>query len=305
MSNLARRYLGRRDDAGSKKGEQRRTKVMRKYLKLLAFAAVALGAIQLISTRDAVAGNDRFKDVISRGVLRVGVQQALRPWGFRNESGQLIGIEVDLAQDVANTLGVKLDLVPIESSNRMQFLQQGKIDIIVGAMADTPERRRIVGMVEPHYFADATGLFAKTGSLKAWEDLRDKPVCSKQGMFYAKLIEQELGAKIVAFTGATEALQGLKADKCVAFVTDEGAIPLLVASGEWGGYGQIGEGRYKSIWSIGVPLEELDGIWGRFMSGMVHKWHASGKMLELLKKWQIAVIPFFNTMHQKLEKDVM
>lgn len=269
----------------------------------LGILGVALAFGLLALTANAHAANERFKEVLSRGVLRVGVQQALRPWGFRDPSGKLIGLEVDLAQDVADTLGVKLETVPIESANRMQFLQQGKIDVIIGSMADTPERRKVVGMVEPHYFSDGTNIIAKIGAVKKWDDLKDKPVCSKQGMSYGKSLETDVGAKVVAFTGVTEALQALRSEKCVATITNDGEIPKLLKSGEWNGYEMPVESRYVTYWSVGVPLEELDGIWGRFMSGMVVKWHATGRIIELHKKWDLTVIPFFNTMHEKLERD--
>ena len=81
--------------------------------KFGSLAAACLLSLIAIHT-EARAANERFKEVLSRGIVRVGVQQALRPWGFRDPSGQLVGLEVDLAKDVADTLGVKLELVPIE-----------------------------------------------------------------------------------------------------------------------------------------------------------------------------------------------
>ena len=64
---------------------------------------------------NAQAANERFKEVLARGVLRVGVQGALKPWSYRDPNGQLIGFEVDLAHDVANAMGLQLELVTIES----------------------------------------------------------------------------------------------------------------------------------------------------------------------------------------------
>jgi polar amino acid transport system substrate-binding protein len=269
----------------------------------LGLATVCFAIALLAAHTSARAGNERFEEMLKRGVVRVGVQQALKPWGFRDPSGKLIGLEVDLAQDVADTLGVKLETVPIESSNRMQFLQQGKIDIIIGSMGDTPDRRKVVGMVRPHYFSDGTNIIAKTGAVKSWEDLRGKPVCSKQGMTYGKSLETDVGAQVVAFTGVTEALQALRNGKCVATITNDGEIPKLLASGEWAGYEMPVESRYITYWAVGVPLEEINGIWGTFMAGMVFKWHASGRLLELHKKWDLTVIPFFKTMHDKYEPD--
>ena len=74
-----------------------------------------------------------------------------KPWGFRDSSGKLVGMEVDMAKDVAKALGVKLKLVPVQSSNRMQFLQQGKIDLMIATMSDRSDRRKLVGIAEPNY----------------------------------------------------------------------------------------------------------------------------------------------------------
>ncbi|MGE3988121.1 transporter substrate-binding domain-containing protein [Pseudorhodoplanes sp.] len=265
--------------------------------------AVLSALIMVGAGARAFAQNDRFKEVLSRGEIRIGVHAALKPWSYRDPNGNLVGLEVDLAREVAETLGVKLELVAIESSNRMQFLQQKKIDLIIGGMGDTPDRRKVVGMVEPHYFASGANVLARKNALKDWSDLKDKPVCAKQGVFYGKLVEQETGAKLVSFIGNTEALQALRSGKCVAFLTDDSNVSLLLATGEWPDWEMPFKTRYGNTWAVGVPLEELNGIWGRFMSGMVYKWHATGKLIELQKKWGFKPTQWFVDMEEKLKKD--
>ena len=88
-------------------------------------------------------------DIKKKGTLIVGTKADYRPFGFLDPSGKIVGFEPDLAADVAKRLGVKLELVPVVASNRMQFLQQGKIDLMIATMSDTPERRKIVDIVEP------------------------------------------------------------------------------------------------------------------------------------------------------------
>src|SRR3546814_12709258 len=76
-----------------------------------------------------------------RGKLIVGVKSDQPPYGFLGSDGQIAGLEPDLARDVAAVLGVQLELVPVVSSNRMQFLDQGRIDLVIATMAATDERR--------------------------------------------------------------------------------------------------------------------------------------------------------------------
>ncbi|MFQ5958538.1 MAG: transporter substrate-binding domain-containing protein, partial [Alphaproteobacteria bacterium] len=169
--------------------------LFRTILSLAVVAAFAATATQ------ASAGNERFKKVLDRGKLVVGVKADYKPWGFRDPSGAIVGMEADLAQDVANAMGVELELVPVQSSNRMQFLQQGKIDLMIATMSDRSDRRKVVGIVEPNYYTSGTNVLAKKGALKTWTDLDGKPVCGKQGAFYNKIVAKRYGAKIVAFVG--------------------------------------------------------------------------------------------------------
>ena len=89
---------------------------------------------------------------MSRGKIVVGVKADYKPWGFRNSDGNIVGMEIDMAADVAAKMGVDLELVAVQSSNRMQFLEQGKIDLMIATMSDRKDRREIVGIVGPNYY---------------------------------------------------------------------------------------------------------------------------------------------------------
>jgi len=113
---------------------------------------------------------------------------------------------------------VELELVPVQSSNRMQFLEQGKIDMMIATMSDRKDRREIVGIVGPNYYTSGTNVMSpKALALTNWEQLRGKPVCGKQGAFYNTIVEERYGAQIIAFTGNAEAKQALRDKKCIAW----------------------------------------------------------------------------------------
>ena len=90
--------------------------MMIKSLTRTALSALVLASFTLLATQ-ANAGNDRFKKVLERGKVVVGVKADYKPWGFRDSGGKLVGMEIDMAQDVADALGVELELVPVQSSS--------------------------------------------------------------------------------------------------------------------------------------------------------------------------------------------
>jgi polar amino acid transport system substrate-binding protein len=238
--------------------------------------------------------------VMERGKLVVGVKADYKPWGFRDSNGKLVGMEIDMARDVAEALGVELELVPVQSSNRMQFLEQGKIDLMIATMSDRSDRRKLVGIPEPNYYTSGTNLLAKKGMIKSWADLKGKPVCGKQGAFYNKIVSKRYGAKVVAFVNNAESKQALRDGKCVGWVYDDSSIGSDLASGQWDGYEMPLNSEDDNPWGLAVPVDEMNGVWGNFMSGMQYRWHVSGRLIELEKKWGIQPTAFLKMQSEKL-----
>jgi polar amino acid transport system substrate-binding protein len=257
----------------------------------------AVAALAVAATPAAAQTLDKIKQ---RGVLVVGSKADYKPFGFRDPSGTIVGLEPDMAKDVADRLGAKLELEPVVSSNRMQFLQQGKIDLMIATMNDTAERRKIVGIVEPDYYASGVNVFAiKKAGLKSWEQLKDQKICGIQGAWYNKPVAEKYGADIVAFKGQTEAETALLQGNCVGWVYDDTAFFERLADPKWAAYEMPLETIMAEPWGLAVKLEERDGSWGQFMAKTVTDWHRSGKLIELEKKWNIPPSAFLKKMHEQ------
>ena len=255
--------------------------------------SILLGTLVSLITLGSVVSaaqctNDVWNKVMKRGKVVVGVKADYKPWGYRNTSGELVGMEIDMAKDVAAAMNVDLELVPVQSSNRMQFLEQGKIDMMIATMSDRVDRRKIVGITQPNYYTSGTNIMSpKALGLKNWEDLRGKPVCGKQGAFYNQIVEERYGAKIIAFTGNAEAKQALRDKKCIAWVYDDSSIGSDLSSGEWDEFEMPLNSEDDNPWALAVPSKERNCVFGRFMSGMQYQWHQDGSLIALEEKWGI------------------
>ena len=268
---------------------------MARWLKTL---AVATGLATLAAASiSSGASADAIDDIRKRGKLIVGVKADYAPYGYLNSDGRIVGLEPDLAQDVADVLGVSLELVPVVSSNRMQFLEQGKIDLMIATMTDTSERRGVVEIVDPNYYSSGTNILTK-GNFTQWEDLRGAPVCGIQGAFYNRKTSEEFGADIVAFKGTAEALTALKQNRCVAFVYDDAFIVSRLAETDWEGWKMPLPTIDDAPW--GVAVQKGEDAFAALMSGMVVNWHLSGRILELEQKYGLEQTPFATKMHEML-----
>lgn len=268
----------------------------------VAIALLATLASPLLSM-NAQAADDRLAEIVERGVLRVGVQGSFKPWSYPAADGSMQGIEVDLAKDVADHLGVKLEPVVVTSANRMHFLEQGKVDLLLAGMYDTPERRKVVGIIEPAYWTSGPTMMARQGVIKDWKDIADKPVCAKQGVVYNKKVEQQFNTRIVAFVGNPEGKEALRSGKCVAWLYDDVGIQADLKLPEWADYEMPVDVLYNNPWGAAVALEDLDKPWGVFMSGMAYRWHTSGKLMALEKNYELKPAAWFAQQHEKHLQD--
>lgn len=269
-------------------------------MKKLVLASAA--AMMATTSFAAECSNDTWKKVMERGKIVVGVKADYKPWGYRASSGEIVGMEIDMAKDVADAMGVELETVPVQSSNRMQFLEGGKIDLMIATMSDRKDRRELVGIVGPNYYTSGTNVMApKALGMTSWEDLRGKPVCGKQGAFYNQIVEDRYGAKIVAFTGNAEAKQALRDRKCVAWVYDDSSIGSDLASGQWDDFEMPLTSEDDNPWALAVPKAEENCVFGRFMSGMQYSWLSSGRLIELEEKHGIQPTAFLQVQSERFK----
>ena len=250
-----------------------------------------------------LAQAEAMDDIKKKGVLVVGVKTDYPPWGTRDASGNIVGMEPEMAADVAKRLGVKLELVSVVSSNRMQFLQQGKIDLMIATMNDKPDRRQLVGIIEPLYYASGVNVLAnKKANIKTWEQLKDQKVCAIQGAWYNKPVSEKYGAEIVAFKGQTEAEVALQQGNCIGWVYDDTAFAERLADPKWAGFEMTLPTILEEPWGLAVALPERDGPWGNFMAAALEEWHRTGKLIELEKKWNIPASAYLKKMHEQFSK---
>ena len=252
------------------------------------------------------AAAQTLEKIKQRGVLIVGSKADYKPFGFRDPSGAIVGFEPDMAKDVADKLGVKLEIESVVSSNRMQFLQQGKIDLMIATMNDKPDRRQIVGIIEPLYYASGVNVLGnKKAALKSWEQLKGQKVCGIQGAWYNRPVAEKYGADIVAFKGQTEAETALQQGNCIGWVYDDTAFAERLADPKWAGFEMTLDTILEEPWGLAVKLEERDGAWGKFMANLVEEWHRTGRLIELEKKWKIPASSYLKNMHEKYKKKTM
>lgn len=250
---------------------------------------------------------DALDDIAARGKIVIGVKADYAPWGMRDADGNLIGMEHDMIDDfvrrVSEAVGkeIELEKVVVVASNRMQFLEQGKVDMFIATMSNKPDRREVVGIVQPDYYSSGVAVLAHNDSgIDSWASLEGKKICGIQGAWYNKDHGLKNGAEIVAFKGVAEVEKALLDGRCVGWVYDDSAfIPRKVNEPEkWADYSIATPTVDDVPWGAAVPLGEVNGALGKLLSEAIIDWHKSGTLVALEAKWGIPPTAWLANMHE-------
>jgi polar amino acid transport system substrate-binding protein len=141
--------------------------------------ALALGAALLAPL--GVRAQAALDDVLAKKTILIAVPTDFPPYGFVGTDLQPQGLDVDMARLIANRLGVKLELVPVTSANRIPYLQTKKAHLVISTLGKNPEREKVIDFTAA-YSPFFQAVFApKALALKSFADLGGKTVGVTRG----------------------------------------------------------------------------------------------------------------------------
>lgn len=254
------------------------------------------------------AAADTLDDIFKRGKLITGVKADYAPWGMRDSSGAVVGMEIDMLKDFGKRLSalagkpIAVEMVVVVASNRMQFLEQGKIDMFIATMSDKAKRRKVVGIVQPNYYSSGVAILAhKDSGISGWDTVKGKKVCGIQGAWYNKDHGLKNGADMIVFKGVPEVEKAILDGRCVGWLYDDSAfIPRKVNEPEkWKDYSIATPVVDDVPWGASVRLDDLNGRLGTALSEAIVDWHKSGMIAELEAKWGIPPTQWVADMKKK------
>jgi polar amino acid transport system substrate-binding protein len=93
-----------------------------------------------------------LEQIMKRGVMRVGMDTFV-PWAMKSKKGEFVGFEIDVARQLAEDMGVKIEFVPTKWAGIIPALLTGKFDVIIGGMGIRPKRSLKVNFTLPYDYS--------------------------------------------------------------------------------------------------------------------------------------------------------
>ena len=171
----------------------------------VATAAPAPAATEAPAAETAapVAFDEDVQKIVDRGVLRVGVKNAVLGFGFQDElTGEYSGMEISLAEKIAEYLGVDVEFTAVTAATRTELLDSGDIDCVLATFTITDERKKSWDFTTPYYTDYVTVLVEDASGIGTLADLVDKKVGVSSGSTSAKaLVKAMIEAGVISGDG--------------------------------------------------------------------------------------------------------
>jgi polar amino acid transport system substrate-binding protein len=150
--------------------------------------ALSLSFVAATAGLSAGARADALDDVMKAKVIRIAVPQDFAPFGSAGPDLKPVGYDIDMANLIGKELGVKVEVVPVNSANRIPYLQTKKVELVISSLGKNEEREKVIAFSNAYapFFQGVFGL--KDAKIAKPEDLAGKTVGATRG----SIEEQEI-----------------------------------------------------------------------------------------------------------------
>lgn len=255
-------------------------------------AAICAGAIAISAT---AAQADKLDDILSNGKLRCGVMLDFPPAGFRDQSNEPAGYDVDYCKDMAAALGVEAVILETPSPQRIPALVANRVDVGIASTTATLERAKTVAFSVPYMVYKHVVLVREDSDIKTFEDLPGHSVATVRGttpeLEYLKHCESwSEGCDYESYGSDSDQTLALRQGKADAVFTSSAYAATLVASPQGKGLAVCCNVPGFTDWT-GIIVNRNETAFLNWVNLFIWRQVESGRYAELYRKWVNDSVP--------------
>jgi polar amino acid transport system substrate-binding protein len=142
---------------------------------------LGLAAAALLATAPGAFAQTALDDILKAKEIKIAIPTDYPPYGYVGTDLKPMGLDIDMANLIAAKLGVKAELVPVTSANRIPYLQTRKADLVISTLGKNPEREKVIDFTAAYSPFFQAVFASKNLPIKSWADLSGKTVAVTRG----------------------------------------------------------------------------------------------------------------------------
>ncbi|MBI3715218.1 MAG: transporter substrate-binding domain-containing protein [Betaproteobacteria bacterium] len=273
---------------------------MTKKISLVAGGLVAASLLMAPAMAEDLTGT--LKKIKETGAITVGHRESSIPFSYLDDKQQPIGYAMDLCMKIVDAVktdlkmpGLKVNLQPVTSSNRIPLLQNGTIDLECGSTTNSVDRQKQVSFGPTYFVINVTAAVKKTSGIKALVELGGKTVSTTSGTTAVPLLKKydktaNVEIKEIYGKDHAESFLLLSQDRVAAFVMDDILLAGQIAnSANPGDYTIIPESLRQEPYSM--MLRKDDPQFKALVDKTIGAVMKSGQINAIYAKWFMSPVP--------------
>ena len=236
---------------------------------------------------EEAAADESWTKVEDAGQFILGLDESFPPMGFRDDKGEIVGFDVDVAKEVCSRLGIELVLQPISWDTKDQELNTGKIDCIWNGFTITEERKEAALFSEPYMKNQQIVVVMADSDVAALADLEGKKLGLQSGSSAADALagNEEFKAslgEVAEFDDNMTALMDLEKGGVDAVLMDEIVARYYIQTKDKG-YKVLDEALSAEEYGVGFRKDDA-ALMQKFQETL-EEMASDGKLAEISTNW--------------------
>ena len=235
------------------------------------------------------AGDTSLDDIKAKGQLILGLDDSFPPMGFKDENGNIVGFDIDVAEAVCEILGVELVLQPIDWNSKEMELNTGNIDCIWNGMSVSPERAEAMSLSIPYMDNHMALVVLPDSGIESVADMAGKTLAVQTGSTAEEALEAPEGAELKAavasvngFADNLTALLDLETGASDAVLIDDVVANYLITTS---GKDMVVLSDFLYAENYAIGFRKADVALTDAVNEAMRELKANGKLAEIATEW--------------------
>lgn len=239
---------------------------------------------------DSLSQMSTLNTILKRGKLIVGMDVSdvrYQPFEMKNANGELVGFDVDLAQMMADELGVSLEIVQTGWDGIIPALINRKFDVIISGMGVTTERNKVINYSDPYYLSGKCLLIHihSAGIITSYRDLNAEDMIVATAFYSDMALDRYIpNAGIIRYNSDEEAVRDVIEGNADAYIADKARVAIYARSYPDNTLALLTPFTYEPI-AIGVRKGDPDFL--NWINNFIKIINGDGRLAMLEQKWMV------------------
>lgn len=260
---------------------------MKKKFALLTATVLTLGLLFSGCGQTKQAGDNSLNDIKQKGQFIVGLDDSFPPMGFKDDKGEIVGFDIDLAKEAAKRMGVKVVFKPVQWDGVLLSLNNKDIDVIWNGLTVTDKRKEQIDFSKIYLQNKQIIVVKNDSTIKGKKDLSGKKVGLQLGSSSETALNDDKTTsstlkEVKKYSDNTEALMDLNQGRVDAVVVDE-VVGRYYISKKPGLYKVLDEDFGKEDYGVGI--RKTDKSFKEELDKTLDAMKADGTANKISQKW--------------------